>query len=760
MQELDLFVTKTARELEEIERSVKLFREQTLENLGRILSRSTVESESTETENESGDVDGAGELVEAYGALAARWLMPEHGRIEILSRTMIDLFYSTLMMRPEARAILDYLSTQEIENLKSAQIFYLTAVLSPDLSKPQHERLARETGNRHAMVGLDPATLAEAFSLYRHELERFFPTASRRDSLLRGIITERLANDLSWQLVAFSEIEQERARLTDDFLHLFSTAANRRDLLKGVLDRILQIPGVVGASVARILEGNRIQCEVLSGLVLNASECLREESFQKKERNSLARKAFERERPIFQNTFLDASFDSIETEEAKLLGIRSMAAWPLLSQDNVPIDILNIYSHWPGYFHSASQQFFWTILSRSLGSALGTLEKQPRTTDARSVSDNQRYRRLLQEGKIEMWYQPVINSYNRELVKFESLARLRDGDRVYTPGQFLPAFGTNHLLQLFDRGFDRIREDLSIWGGIPGAFFASPHLSINLPVEAFSSRSFIDRLSKMPLAGEPSGRSGRPLELTLELVEAGFLDERSAKNQIDILKEAGFRIALDDIGTGDSSIRRLKSLPIDEIKIDKSFIRSLDKNLDHLGFVFSLIDLASGLGINYVLEGVENPLIYDIVSMTGARGMLQGYEIGRPMPASEVASWWDKWKSAPVQDHPWSLPGWLVQKEIRLRYSVILFSRGAYELIDMSSFLDVGRCPLSDALSKLRIPDDLKQKVDRLHREFHQVMKEDVLKNRPLNHPEVFPAFEGAWRHFQSALIDLMAQNR
>ncbi len=755
MQELSLFVTKTARELEDLERSITALREDAMRTLEGILAKN---AHSPLSGPLSGDNIGTRALVDPYGTFAAEWLIPEQGRIEGLSRTMVDLFYTTLMTRPDARTVLDLLGPSELERLKSGQVRYLATILSPDLSKPLHEKLAKETGERHAMVGLVPSTLAEAFSLYRHELERFFPSEERRDALVRGIVIERLANDLSWQLVAFSEIEHERARLTDEFLHLFSTAPNRRDLLKGVLDRIVQIPGIAGASVASVLDGHRIQCEVLSGLVLNGVECLRNHLPKKTDENNLARKAFEEERPILRNTIRDAMLDPAEAEEARLLGIRSLAAWPLLSQDGVPIDILNIYSKWPGYFHSGSQQFFWTILSRSLGSALSSLERQPRLSGTRSVSlsDNRKYRSLLQQGAVEMWYQPVVNAHTRELVKFESLARLRDSDRITSPGQFLPALGTNQLLLLFDLGIDRIKKDVAAWTEIPGKYFTSPRISINLPVEAFSNRSFMDRLQECGASGVSADCSGRPVELTLELVEAGFLDERSARSRMSSLKEAGYRIALDDIGTGDSSIRRLKSLPIDEIKIDQGFVRTLDRNMNHLEFVFSLIDLASGLDIDYVLEGIETSTIFDMVAMTGSRGLLQGYAIGRPMPAGEVGAWWERWQTMPAMNHPWSLPGWLVQQEIRLRYSWILCARGAHEMIDSVPLADADRCPLSRSLSALKIDDDLKRRVERLHRDFHREMEREVVGPRPLSHPETPLAFERVWRTYRTALIDLM----
>ncbi len=757
MKDLSLFVTKTARELESLERSITTLREEAVEALEDLLK--------TSPEPRSGEGglpflnEGNGRtLLDPYGTLAAQQLMSEQPRIEALSRTMVDLFYTTLMTRPDARAVLDFLTFAELDHLKSAQVRYLFTILSPDLSKPDHEKLARKTGDRHAMVGLVPASLAEAFSIYRHELERFFSENTPIDALLRGVIIERLANDLSWQLVAFSEIEQEKARLTGEFLDLFATSPNRRDLLKGALDRIVQIPGVAGTSVSSILEGGKIQCELQAGLVVGGAECLRNHLPRMAERENLVRRAFEEERPVLMNTLGDVRLAPGESEEAQLLGIRSQSAWPLFSQEGIPTDVLNVYSKWPGYFHTASQQFFWTTLSRSLGAALASLEKNPRQSGFRSVSlsDNQRYRSLLQNGQVEMFYQPVVAAHTRELVKVESLARLRDGERLISPGEFLPAFGTNQLLLLFDLGMERIQKDAAAWSTLPGRIPTSQLVSINLPAEAFSNRRFMERLQEHRPREIGADCSGQPVEITLEIVEAGFLDETSARRNIDALKEAGYRISLDDIGTGDSSIRRLKSLPIDEIKIDQGFVRTLDRNVDHLEFVFSLIDLADGLGIDYVLEGVETPLVLDMVTMTGISGHLQGYEIARPMPPAEIPSWWERWSRASPPRHPWSYQGWIVQEEIRLRYTLILWARGAHEMIAMAPLSDPDACPLTKSLMELAISDGLRGEADCLHRSLHRELNDEILKKRPLNRPEAISTCKAIWHRYRQQFISLM----
>ncbi|WP_226829022.1 EAL domain-containing protein, partial [Acidithiobacillus ferridurans] len=92
---------------------------------------------------------------------------------------------------------------------------------------------------------------------------------------------------------------------------------------------------------------------------------------------------------------------------------------------------------------------------------------------------------------------------------------------------------------------------------------------------------------------------------------------------------------LDDVGSAYSSLLRLKDLPVDEIKLDQGFIRSLEQRPQDLHFVGAIQDLAAGMGVDLVVEGVETEDILDAIIVTGAQ-FLQGYAIAKPMPLSEL----------------------------------------------------------------------------------------------------------------------------
>ncbi|WP_312263387.1 EAL domain-containing protein, partial [Candidatus Igneacidithiobacillus taiwanensis] len=123
-----------------------------------------------------------------------------------------------------------------------------------------------------------------------------------------------------------------------------------------------------------------------------------------------------------------------------------------------------------------------------------------------------------------------------------------------------------------------------------------------------------------------------PRRIVLELLESHeFADQAMALDRLQELKSLGFQLALDDVGSGYSSLLRLKQLPIDKAKLDQGFIRTLEEYPRDLSFVQSVVDLARGLDIDLVAEGVETVAIRDAIGVLGMR-YLQGYAIARPMP--------------------------------------------------------------------------------------------------------------------------------
>jgi EAL domain-containing protein (putative c-di-GMP-specific phosphodiesterase class I) len=104
------------------------------------------------------------------------------------------------------------------------------------------------------------------------------------------------------------------------------------------------------------------------------------------------------------------------------------------------------------------------------------------------------------------------------------------------------------------------------------------------------------------------------------------------------LADAGVRLSIDDFGTGYSSLAYLKRLPVDEVKLDRSFVLGMTSDPDDAAIVRSTIELARNLGLRMVAEGVEDQETWDALAAMGCE-LAQGYHLARPMPAAEATAW-------------------------------------------------------------------------------------------------------------------------
>ena len=131
----------------------------------------------------------------------------------------------------------------------------------------------------------------------------------------------------------------------------------------------------------------------------------------------------------------------------------------------------------------------------------------------------------------------------------------------------------------------------------------------------------------------------------LEITESAIMDDpQRALATLERLSGLGFRLSIDDFGTGYSSLAYLKRLPVDELKIDKSFVLSMEKDTDDARIVRSTIDLAHGLGLKVVAEGVESALVWELLRDLSC-DEAQGFHMGRPMPAHEFVRWSTGWSA-------------------------------------------------------------------------------------------------------------------
>ncbi|OHT21458.1 putative bifunctional diguanylate cyclase/phosphodiesterase [Edaphosphingomonas haloaromaticamans] len=228
-------------------------------------------------------------------------------------------------------------------------------------------------------------------------------------------------------------------------------------------------------------------------------------------------------------------------------------------------------------------------------------------------------------GEVVPFYQPILSLQSGHLVGFESLARWCHPIRgIIDPAVFIPIAEDVDLIN--DLSFALLRQacrDARDWPG---------HLTLSINISPLQIRRpdlAIRLLQTLYAGGLAPGR------LILEITESALVEDiAAARATILSLRNAGVKVALDDFGTGYSSLHHLRELQFDRIKIDRSFIATLDSFAGGK-IVRAIVDLGHGLGMPVTAEGVETIEQADTLSLLGcAYG--QGFLFGRPLPAAEA----------------------------------------------------------------------------------------------------------------------------
>ncbi len=247
-------------------------------------------------------------------------------------------------------------------------------------------------------------------------------------------------------------------------------------------------------------------------------------------------------------------------------------------------------------------------------------------------------RRALDKDQLQLFYQPLINLKSGEVAGFEALARWTHPDRgEISPSEFIPvAEESGLILQLGRWAMSRATQTLADWDAEVGEPLPC-YVGVNLSAIQLA-RDDVPGLVEEALRS--SGLSGR--RLTLELTESSIVhDPARATRVFDALKALDATVAMDDFGTGYSSLAYLQRLPIDVLKIDKSFVSGMMTDPDAVAIVRAVLSLADALGMTTTAEGVETVELATTLATLGcAHG--QGYYFARPL---EAAAALDHWKS-------------------------------------------------------------------------------------------------------------------
>jgi len=248
----------------------------------------------------------------------------------------------------------------------------------------------------------------------------------------------------------------------------------------------------------------------------------------------------------------------------------------------------------------------------------------------------ERLRQAIETGELSNVYQPKVLLGTGELMGVEALVRWEhpDDGEIF-PDQFINLAEENDLIDEIAR---QVLRNALIDNKIWKEFGIDITVAVNISMYNLSTREFISNLESELLS---SGVS--PQNLILEVTESKLMQDYSLV--LDMLTRLRLRrvnLSIDDFGTGHSSMAQLRDLPFNELKIDRGFVHSACDNETLHGIFDGSMQLAKNLGIKTVAEGVETEADWSFLGNSDC-DVAQGFFIGKPMKARELAAWRDQW---------------------------------------------------------------------------------------------------------------------
>jgi len=267
----------------------------------------------------------------------------------------------------------------------------------------------------------------------------------------------------------------------------------------------------------------------------------------------------------------------------------------------------------------------------------------PQVYEARQASEARRrfsieteLRRALDKDQLKLFYQPLIDLKSGEVAGFEALARWEHEDRgEISPTEFIPvAEESGLILQLGRWAMHTAADTLADWdrkAGEPLPLYVGVNLSAIQVARDDIAAVVSSALKSSGLTGD---------RLTLELTESSIVqDPARATRVFDALKSLDATVAMDDFGTGYSSLAYLQRLPIDVLKIDRSFVTGMMVDPDSVAIVRAVLSLADALGMSTTAEGIETVELATTLATLGCASG-QGFYFAKPLEAKAALEYW------------------------------------------------------------------------------------------------------------------------
>jgi diguanylate cyclase (GGDEF)-like protein len=347
----------------------------------------------------------------------------------------------------------------------------------------------------------------------------------------------------------------------------------------------------------------------------------------------------------------------------------------------------------------------------------------------------QEIREALSNHELTLYYQPKVNMHTGQLFGFEALIRwLHPEKGVIPPAEFLPLIeDTDVEIQIGHWVIEQALYQLNDWLNHD----LHVEVSVNISSHHMQSASFIHHLEST-LANYPHVDAKH---LQLEVLESSALNDLNAINSIlkTCRNSLGVQIALDDFGTGYSSLTHLRSLPVDTVKIDQTFVRDILDDPNDYSIINGMIGLSTAFNRYSIAEGVEGTE-HGLMLMYMGCQLAQGFGIARPMPGSDIVDWVHHYQPNVVWMDCDALTLSPRQKKVEL-FKLMLkrwhsrFSNNiesGHATVEQWPTLNERKCHMGSWLSRQRIADnfttDTLDAIDQSHSAMHVIAQDLAIK--------------------------------
>ncbi|KGI78667.1 EAL domain-containing protein [Oleiagrimonas soli] len=573
-----------------------------------------------------------------YGKDAADVLDAVHPHLTGTLKHLVESFYALVLADPHAGRLLGNLHAGDVEHLKKRQLAHMQLLTAASATRKNLIEASQRAGRIHALIGIDSVLLIRWMSVYHENLTRqcnTLPISKRLRHSLVQLLDHRLQDDMQAQLEAQTNVQDRYAAIIDQFMPDRGSGWN--DAISLEVRLLARLPGMTGVMVLRQSGSDTYNIEYSAGsatraiaTVLAATYGVHDTAHLAPPEESLLSKAWHTAK-ILTCPALNATDTAIALALPPTLAridVRAASCIPVMDEQHLPVALLLLLGHYPNQFESKQMQHFLRNLQLR-GNEIW--QRSMRPSPPVSYEQAAAFRRRLFKDGLCMLLQPIVDLHTGRLIKVEALARLTmENGALLGPDIFLPLLRNAELDTLFQRGLDMALGDL--------VALERQGLHINLTLN-ISPHTLAEPECRAWVSDALERHGVPPQRLFLEILENQRVDRQARDDGVRRLVELGVRFAIDDLGSGYSSLRRLASLPFDAVKVDQDLLARLHIDpVQSITLISAVVQIGRDFGCEVIAEGLEDSGMIEVAQMLGA-GMGQGYAIARPMKAAELPDW-------------------------------------------------------------------------------------------------------------------------